>query len=231
VAAVVGAINLSGMLLMAAGPSSPITISNFSFETPSLSVGGSSDLIPSWNEENHGYGTSLIGVYRPSLANHPGGIPDGTNVAYIESPLGTIWQGTSKTIEGSDLSYSLSAFVGRADLYNGTTQDQAQTTIELRAGDSYTNSALLTSLIIPRNTVNPGAFSNFTLTLDQTTPNFSSLISANLGKNVIVAFSIESAFKESDIDLVQLSYVPEPGSVALIGCGVALLLVRPRRSR
>lgn len=204
----------------------PITITNASFEDPALSVNASTYSIPGWNKLTL---DPSLGVYRPSASIYPGGVPDGVNAAFLWPNTGTIWQATSKTVSTNDDAYILSVYVGR----RAGGDPQPDTTLEIRSGSTYVGSTLLESLLVARNTVAVGTFSNFTFSFDRSDPTFASLVTAHQGENLIVAFATSNVVSgdESDLDLVQFSFIPEPGTVALLGLAGALLLTRSRRSR
>jgi hypothetical protein len=87
----------------------PVAVDNFSFETPALADGAWTPNIPSWTQID---GTS--GLFNPTTAQFPAGVPDGDNSAYING--GTIGQTIASETLLADAVYTLSVDVGdRAD--------------------------------------------------------------------------------------------------------------------
>ncbi|MCK9374877.1 MAG: PEP-CTERM sorting domain-containing protein [Syntrophobacterales bacterium] len=85
-----------------------ITIDNYSFETPTLADGAATTgSISGWTLSPSGGG----GVWNPTIADYPGGVPDGSNVAYVFQAAETISQITSATVT-PNYKYSLQVYVG-----------------------------------------------------------------------------------------------------------------------
>jgi hypothetical protein len=212
-----------------------ISLANSSFESPTLANGSSTTPIPGWNIVANNFTDDPIGMYNPTgFGIYPGGVPDGTNIAYLGYTVGMtdglIWQGTSELFQDPDRTYTLSAYLGRRSIFVPT--DSPHTYLEIRSSPtaSYSDSTLLKQLAVPANTVASGTFQNFSLSFGAQDANFASLLAAHSGENLLVTIGVQvAANKESDVDLVAFSYViPEPGSVLMFGLGGVLLLARRR---
>jgi hypothetical protein len=70
-----------------------VSISNPGFEKPVLAKKGDSisGSIPGWQLDTPGAGPIYYGVWWPSEFDYPGGVPDGQNIAFVDSqaPIGS----------------------------------------------------------------------------------------------------------------------------------------------
>jgi hypothetical protein len=85
-------------------PTELITVANSGFETPGLPDGGWTHSTPSWAQIS---GTS--GIFNPTTAEFPAGVPEGENSAYING--GTLSQTITDTLV-ADSVYTLEVDVG-----------------------------------------------------------------------------------------------------------------------
>ncbi len=97
-------LSLSATVLVAM----PITVVNPSFEADTLSDGGISNSIIGWQTTSGGGD----GVFNPSAAQYPDGIPDGVNVAYVNLPGNFVSQTVTDVLEAGRI-YTLRVQVGR----------------------------------------------------------------------------------------------------------------------
>jgi len=86
----------------------PITVVNPSFEADALGDGSISHTITGWQTTSGGGD----GVFNPSAAQYPDGLPDGTNVAYTNLPGNFVSQTVTDVVEAGRI-YTLRVQVGR----------------------------------------------------------------------------------------------------------------------
>jgi hypothetical protein len=73
-----GALQGSASITIDVGSVLPVAVGNFSFETPALADGGWTPNVPSWTLVSGGGG-----IFDPTAAQFPGGVPDGENSAFL----------------------------------------------------------------------------------------------------------------------------------------------------
>jgi hypothetical protein len=193
-----------------------ISITNFSFESPTLSpgqftnYGGDAGVqnIPGWTAAGDWQG----------VQNGTGGsyasVPDGVNYAYDDG--GTIRQTLSSTLEVG--TYTLSVYDGnREGRFSGGT-------LELFAGSTLLGSAALTA---PAD--NTFALTSFDVTALSSDANLGQALTIDLIGNGTGEGSVPSV----DFDDVQLNFiaVPEPSTWAMMLGGVAVLAALARWTR
>jgi len=185
--------------LIIQGPASAtlITINNYSFESPTLADGAATlGSIPDWTIV-----TGNAGVWNPTAANYPGGVPDGNNVAYLSQPSTTISQTTAATVTGS-YQYFLQVYVG------SDTGTPPTYTIQLVAAGS-------PDVVLAQASGQPttGSFTPVTLTYTATDP-------SQYGKPIKI--NLESSTWRLHFDDVTLNgiAVPLPSTLLLLGSGL-----------
>ena len=187
-----------------------IAITNYSFETPTISPGGYvPGSVTGWT------GTGLVGVTNLSGQNkYSVPFPDGNNVAFINGS-GSFEQDLAGVTVSGGLGYTLSVWLGvrnddPASLYQ----------IQLLA-----NGTPLT----PSSSVNP-TLVDYSGTFSQATETYSaSSLAPYIGEPLSINLT-EISGGQLDFDLVQLqTATPEPGSLTLLLAGALLAAVRLRR--
>ena len=215
-----------------------ISITNPSFEQPPLSqdsgLGGNN---PSFFALTGWHATNVVvpadtGIwhYSPSPSGvYDDPIPDGVQTAYSYGYTGALWQATAKTFLPSE-DYTLTVSIGQ---WKSVPFAPAQ--IRLYAGSDGTtlaNNTLLKSVSIS----GPGAgkWAPYSLNFGSNDVNYASLLAANQGQPLIVAFyanAPNNGSNEADFDNVQFSFVPEPGALWLLSLGAVLMWRRRRQTR
>lgn len=188
------AIPIAGLTLIALGTidvskahSESITISNPSFEQPSLADGSYTiENIPGWSTIN----TGNPGVFNPPSASF-GSIPDGENTLYSNG--GTVIQ-TLPTTLTPNTTYNLGVSVGKRLDYTNF----PGFTVELRAGNTVLVSANQTNILSPA----PGTFQRLNLT-------YISPSSVPPGQHLEIR--LKSAGAQTNFDLVTLD-ASQPGT-------------------
>jgi len=190
-----------------AGATTSIPILNWSFESPTYTVGNWGETVPDWIKTGtHG------GVYHPPSSDFPSGLPDGSNnvawVNYMET-LASIAQGTGVAIL-ADQVYTLQVYVGTHKPYdNGATYTVALV-------DDVTSAVLAyVSGTPPYNTFNP-------VTVTYQSPLSGGPIGDALRVVLSSGGSDTSKTLQTDFDAVTLSYtsVPLPPTMLLLGSGL-----------
>lgn len=100
-----------GLLLLAwqHATAGPLTVNNFSFESPALSSPGVSSPIPGW--------TGSGGVFRPLIGVHVAAVPQGSQVGYILGAASMV-QDLGVAVQVG-LSYQLDVYVGTQINFSG----------------------------------------------------------------------------------------------------------------
>jgi len=209
-------------VLLSSAPvqSVPLSIQNPSFEDFVLADGGwmteGGGLVGyGWNTDPEPYttGSLWVGAFNPNAAQHPGGAPDGVNVAYSAGP--TIYQTLGDVLTANteytllvDIGYSIGAsFMG----YH----------VRLLAGGS---------LLAEDNNseaVWAGSFSTSVVTYTALPGD------PLLGQPLEIRLDIANPGEgnETNFDNVRLSAIPEPTTALLLATGLAGLAVAGRRRR
>jgi hypothetical protein len=227
----------------------PITVVNPSFEDNVLYDGQSwtvGNLTIGWNRVDDPTRTWGTGIYnpfnRPSAYVYPGsndnpsggeleyadtppgpGVPDGRNIAYVYANNCAMWQQTAEQL-AAGVDYTLTAALGdRPDDGNTDTQ------VQILAGTSLGSAALLAEFVVPAVSIPNNTFQDYSVSFGPSSPNYASLIAANVGQPLIIAFRANNPqLGETDIDNVRFDAVPEPAALSLLGLG-ALSALRRRR--
>jgi hypothetical protein len=206
--------------LTAIASASPIPVANFSFET--LPAGGlpigcaeggtgcafSVAAIPGWT--NNG----VSGQFRPgSNTLYFNFIPDGTIVAWSNTPGGTIFQSVGTV--AANTTYTLQVDLG---LRQDPLHEDSLGTVQLLIGSTPVNATGIAPTI--------GNWSTFTATYNS--------VPADVGKTLTI--QLTATGDQSDFDNVRLdgssrTAVPEPVSTVLVGFGLAAFGVAARRKR
>jgi hypothetical protein len=210
------ALLMAGLLLSAAGLSADvIPVNNPSFENTTgisfVSCGTgcafSTTGVPQWTSS-----TTATGLFQPSPSQFSF-LPDGITTAYSNG--GTISQTVGATVQAG-LIYTLTVFLGqRFDLPGTGFQSTANLLLSGPGG----------SVVVPAtgSTPAPGSWSQFTAKFVGSATTAGDSITIQLG----------AAGIQGNFDDVQLSVIPEPGSIVLLGLGFAGLLaiacLNPRR--
>lgn len=203
--------------LAAVASASPVSVSNFSFET--LPVGGlpltsgcdgspgcaySVAAIPGWTN------TGFSGQWQPGSSTvFFNSIPDGTTAAYsndaaISQSVGTVAANTT---------YTLLVDIGlRKD------EPNSLATVQLLVGGASVNAIGVAPTV--------GNWSTFTATYNS--------VAADVGKTLTIQLTTVTA--QGDFDNVRLDAsptgaVPEPTTITLLGAGIALLAFWGRKSQ
>jgi len=214
-------------------PAAPMQISvpNASFENPTVPSS------PGWNDQSPDSWVDAVGG---GLENQSGQIRadffsptqsgvTGEQVIWLDTesggpPHGHMWVDTGHAIN-SAMEYTLTADIGNRP---NTTYDQYQ--LQLFAGDPSASGTELASLVASKGTSSVsipqgGMAESKPLTYDAQP--------ADEGSNLFIQLRNPSTLASSGtstlFDNVQLSAVPEPASLTLLGIGSGLILIRGRR--
>lgn len=218
-------------LVSTSASATPITVANFSFETPDKGTSGFQGCpISGWtcNPNN-----SSVGVYAPvnptqyekGLDGLPGLIivPDGKQAGYIAAANGSLSQDTTALIANAT-TYTLSAYIGRRkdDGFNAA----------ISGSINLTHNGVVFATLNMTSPAQQGFWLDHTLTFTTTSAN-----SAFFGQTLGIQF-IDFTASQLNIDNVRLSYaavaqqsVPEPATLTLFGLGAVALGAMRRRRR
>jgi hypothetical protein len=197
------------MVLGLAGPAwgTVIPVANPGFEDQPLGDGATGVGLPTgWNGSDAGW-------FNPTTSNYPGEAPEGQNAAWLNTN-GVLWQTVAGTSITAGLTYELEVLVGyRLDTVT------PNYSVELRANNQ--NGMLLASKNQTHVSPTQGTFSPLSLSFTAQAGD------AFLGQALTIR--MWSADVQTNFDDVNLSYVPEPTTFALLGCGLAWLSLGARR--
>jgi hapalindole biogenesis HpiC1 cyclase-like protein/PEP-CTERM motif-containing protein len=207
----------------------PITITNASFEAVLLADGGftredfSADPIPGWVVTPDGAADG--GTYDPTTVQYPSGVPDGENVAFSSNfpggslSIATISQVLAATLAGNTL-YTLNIDVGdRTDTNFGGYLIEFLAGSTVLASDNNSllpSSGFLTSTVTFQTGASPSE-------LGQSLQIRMRMLNANTGGP---ANQVNFDNVRLDGTLVDVTAVPEPVSLVLVGSGLAGLAAR-----
>jgi hypothetical protein len=197
---------LVGLLATESALAGQITIGDPSFEGVALAPGGFTSgtyAANSWNSNAN------AGIFRPTAASYPSGVPDGVNIGYSSSAA-VIDQVLTATLTANTV-YTLSVDVGnRLD-----TPHNDGYTIQLLAGGTVLNGTT--------NFPNPTQ-GNFVVATDSyTTGAADPLLGQPLEIKLISAATGQTSFDNVLLDASPVN-VPEPTTLALFAIGAAGLL-------
>jgi hapalindole biogenesis HpiC1 cyclase-like protein/PEP-CTERM motif-containing protein len=218
------------IVVMAAGALSlavsanPVAVSNPGFELPALNPTGWVSYIPGWTT-GPAWIPDSVGVFYPSAAQYPGGIPDGNNVAFSKGPF--IAQILTSTLLPSTI-YTLTVDVGyRLDDSSGRFTGF---TILLLAGNT---------VIASSSTGTPAAGNWISAVAAYTSSAADPL--AGLPLQILLTvnnpYPYQVNFDNVHLDATALppplgstAPIPEPGTLVLVGSGLLGFLRRRVRS-
>ena len=202
-----------------------VTITNFSFESPNAPVNPNFGCPPGWTCSPSGPpGPALQGgVYTPTSTQYAPGadglpgsqiVPNGQQAAFfsISQPVQSLTQNTAATFV-TGVNYTLSAWVGWRNDNTGTWSPDAKIEF-LSAG-----TVVKTSLVIP----SPGQGQWHRVVLNYLAT------AADSGKQIGVGLLGSTGNVQINWDNVTL--VPEPTTLLLLGLGFALLAFSTRRTK
>ena len=157
-------------------------LSNFDFESDSLPDDNAfATTVTDWVT------TGVAGVLNPNVVSYPGGVPSGSNVAFLFQTA-TLAQQPADFVLSVGVEYKLSAMVGwRAD------EDFSEGTI---AVVPVVSSGPLATITVTTNDVTPGSFTYFEATFTATT-----------AEEVFVVVDSTSSVGQMNVDDVRLTVV------------------------
>jgi hypothetical protein len=213
-------------LFSGSASATPITVANFSFETPGTNNGGAGCPITGWTCSTN---SSSMGVYVPVTTQFPSGanglsggaiVPDGTQAAYLALTNGFISQNTAALIANST-TYTLSVFVGRRNDFNPAISGSIALT---------NNGTVFATLAMSAPA--QGQW------LDETVSYTTTLADSLLFGGTLGIRITDLNGNQLNVDDVRLSQstttvtdVPEPATLGLFGLGLAAVGVARRKRR